>query len=139
MNTLHVPTSGMFCVPTAIELITGEDPHSRIFPSLNRHDGADTLLDPVGGIDMSSARKTLEELGYLVRAYKGKRGLQAMIRDWAKRFPDHTVLVAAAHHCLVLRGGHVYDSWYPLGLPANEHPFATARVKWAALVQRRNT
>ena len=46
--SLHVPTAGMFCVPTAIELITGEDPHSVIFPALNRrHPGRGTLIDEV--------------------------------------------------------------------------------------------
>ena len=64
---LHVATSGMFCVPTAIEIITGRDPQSVIFPAMNRHTRKDELLQEVAGAHMCTARSVLEELGYRSR------------------------------------------------------------------------
>ena len=140
MNGLHAPTLGMFCVPTAIELITGADPQSVIFPALNRVSRRDTLTGDVAGEHMGNARRALEQMGWTVRAYNGKRPLNSLVSTWAKRFPDHTILIAAGgkdeRHCLVLRGGKVYDSWEPHGVPGDFHPFANTKVRWAAIVQR---
>ena len=140
MSELHAPTRGMFCVPTAIEIITGADPESVIFPALNRGRGMRTLTGAVAGEQMSNARRALEEMGWRVREYRGKEPLNSLVSTWAKRFPDHTILIAAGgkdeHHCLVLRNGNVYDSWEPHGKPGEAHPFHNTKVRWAAIVDR---
>lgn len=141
MSGLHAPTRGMFCVPTAIEIITGADPESVIFPALNRGcPGRWTLLQAPSGEHMSNARRALEEMGWRVREYRGKQPLGSLVSTWAKRFPDHTILIAAGgkgeHHCLVLRNGNVYDSWEPHGKPGDVHPYHNTKVRWAALVDR---
>ena len=141
MVTLHMPTAGTFCVPAALEIITGEDPYSVVFPALNRHGGAQSLTEPVAGAHMSAARAALEEMGWIVRGYIGP-ALRATVSSWAARRPQHVVLVATgAHdpHALVLHAGRVHDSWHPAGLPAAEHPFHSARVVWAAIVERTPT
>jgi len=139
MDGLHVPDGGAFCVPTALQLITGEDYETVIFPALNRHGHARTLTGEVAGAHMHVARKVLEELGWTVRAYKGDR-LSSQVQTWAKRFPDRTILIAAGArdegHCMVLKGGKIYDSWYPTGCLPDCHAYSTCKVDWAALVQR---
>jgi hypothetical protein len=135
VNALHVPTAGLFCVPAAVEIITGDDPESVIFPAFNRRTNRSASLHNwIAGTSMGAAADVLEELGYHVRRYKGDR-LRALVRDWAKRFPDRIILVAADRHCLVLHAGKVHDSWEPLGKDAAAHPFHNARVNWAALIQ----
>lgn len=139
---LYLPTSGMYCVPTALEIITGEDPHTVLFPAMNRHQHSNnTLTGDVAGYRMPQARKVLEELGYIVREYKGDR-LGALVRDWAARFPNHTIIASCGgndeHHCIVMRNGKVYDSWEPKGIEASRHPFHNTRVRYAALIQKGN-
>jgi len=141
MSPLHAPTLGMFCVPTAMEIITGADPDSVIFPALNRGClGRWTLLEAPAGEHMSNARRALEEMGWRVREYRGKRPLNSLVSTWAKRFPDHTILIAAggkaAHHCLVLRGGRVYDTLEPHGAPGDVHSFHNTKVRWAAIIDK---
>lgn len=132
----------MFCIPTALEIMTGEDPESVIFPAINRRRRRDNLLDPVAGEPMAVAADVLEELGYHVRKYKGKR-LHALVRDWAQRFPNHVIFVAAGgkgeEHCLVLHEGKAYDSWEPFGKDAAAHPYHNTQVRWAALIQRKES
>jgi hypothetical protein len=132
---LHMPMAGQFCVPAAVEIITGHDPLSVIIPAFNRHGQRDTLLEPGAAENMETARKVLEELGWVVRRHKGNK-LNALVRDWAQRFPGHVILIAAGGHCMVLHDGKVFDSWEPAGKAAILHPFHNARVYWAALIQK---
>lgn len=122
-----------------MEIITGADPESVIFPALNRG-RRDTLIGAVAGEHMTNARRALEEMGWRVREYRGKEPLHSLISTWAKRFPHHTILIAAGgkdeHHCLVLRGGRVYDSWEPHGMSGDTHPYANTKVRWAAVVDK---
>lgn len=129
-----MPTAGTFCVPAALEIITGECPQSVIFPALNRHGGADSLLEAVGGAYMHVARKVLEELGWTVRAHKDVGNHQ--VRSWAKRFPDRVLLIATPTHAMVLHDGRVFDSWEPAGKPAGLHAFANVRVTNVYLVSK---
>lgn len=129
---------GLYCVPTALVAITGKDYESVIWPALNRHGHKPLLNNPVEGATMQAATKTLEELGYTVRKYidKKEKPLRAQVRTWAKRFPNHTILIATDRHCLVLRDGRVFDTYHPHGPAAKDHTYARSIVTWAALVRK---
>lgn len=136
---------GAYCVPSAIQALTGADLVSVIHPSINRHSGDKKrdLLDHVTGEKISVAAAVLNELGYNVRAYKSKPNapLRAHVATWAKRtserWPGRAVLVATRSHVLVVSDGTVYDNHMPLGAAAAAHPYAKTTVIWAALVEKR--
>jgi hypothetical protein len=138
---LYAIPPGLYCVPSALVAITGRDYESVIWPALNRHSGKPYLLGPIDGVYMHAAATALEELGYHVRQYKDKKEkpLRAQVRTWAKRFPDHTILLATDKPCLVARGGRVFDTYHPHGPAAEDHTYARTMVTWAALVQKKES
>lgn len=137
---LHPILPGSWCVPAAIQCLTGADYLSVIHPSLNRHmDKA--LLGLVVEASMQAAEACLKEMGYTVRRYKHRADPHRhQIKTWAarsaERYPGRALLVAAERHCLVIKDGLVYDTWMPHGVAGREHPFNTAVVYWCALVER---
>lgn len=143
---IHPIPPGLYCVPSALCALTGADAASVIVPAINRHSRCADLLEAPAGVNVSHvARAVLEELGYRVRPYKrdaatGK--LSARISTWAKRserWPGRSILITTKgrdRHALVVRGGRIYDNHLPTGAAPGEHPFSTALVDWAALVER---
>jgi len=139
---IHPIYPGAYCVPSAIQALTGADYASVIHPSINRHsDKKRDLLDHVTGEHMSVASAVLDELGYNVRAYKSRPAapLRAHVATWAKRagerWPGRAVLVATRSHALVISDGKVYDNHMPLGAAGDAHPYSKSTVVWAALVE----
>lgn len=141
MTQIHPIKSGAYCVPSAIQALTGADYESVIHPALNRHAHRANILELVGAERMPVAVAVLEELGYAVRRYKGTDSLRAHVTTWAKRalarYPGRALLVATRGHALVVQDGKVYDTAAPFGVPAPTHPYAKSTVVWAALVEKR--
>lgn len=133
---------GGWCVPSAIQCLTGADYASVIHPAINRHSLAAEkygLCSLVTGVHISVARKVLEELGCDVRQAKSLGRHQ--IRTWAKRsaekYPGRVLCVSTAGHMLVIKDGRVYDTFAPAGADGAIHPYARDVVTWCALVKRR--
>lgn len=137
---IHPITPGAFCVPSALQALTGADLTSVIYPALNRHGRRWGLLDQVTGEHMSAAAAVLDELGYRVRHYRGADPLRAHVATWAKRvqarWPGRALLLATRSHALVTKDGSVYDNHVPLGVEGAHHPYARSIVTWAALVEK---
>ena len=135
---IHAITPGAFCVPSALQALTGADLQSVIYPALNRHAKRWGLLDVCAGEQMESAEGVLSELGYNCRMYRGEQ-LRAHVATWARRsaerWPGRALLIATRTHALVVQDGTVYDNHMPLGAPGAQHPFARTTVVWAALVE----
>ena len=137
---LHPIYPGAWCVPSAIQCLTGADYASVIHPAINRHSHAYGLLDPVVGANVSHvAVSVLEEMGYTVRRYR-KDDLSARIETWAQRskqrYPGRALLVQVLRHCLVVKDGRVYDTHTPVGAPGARHPYVKSLVQCCALVER---
>lgn len=144
---LHPILPGGWCVPSAIQCLTGADYESVIHPAINRHATrlrreTPDLLDLVVGTDVEYvARAVLEEMGCDVRQYRGiVIPLHSQIRTWAKysleKYHSRALLVTVRGHALVIKDGRVYDTHAPHGAPGDEHPHARCRVTWCALVER---
>lgn len=135
---------GGWCIPSAIQCLTGADYESVIHPSLNRHSGAAEmrgLLSMVTGVVMNVAVLSLRELGCHVRRYRGD-SLGSHVATWARRsadrYPGRALLIATRSHALVIKDGRVYDNHLPAGAAGEDHPFAKCPVVWCALVERHN-
>lgn len=142
MATLHPILPGAWCVPSALQCLTGADYASVIHPALNRHGHARGLTDMVVGASMTATEATLRELGYAVRqtTISARHQLRWWAARSADRYPGRALLVATAGrdpHALVVQDGRVYDTFTPVGAPGADHPFARAQVRWCALVEKR--
>lgn len=135
---IHSISPGLWCVPAAIQAITGADPESVIQPAINRAERNPDLLGLVTGVRMSVATNVLRELGWNCRRYKGQNPLRAQVRTWARRYTGHIVLISTKEHALVLNAGRVYDSWTPHGEEGDKHPYSHALVHNAWLIQKSN-
>jgi len=150
MSTIYPIPDGYFCVPSALIALTGASPDAVIVPAINRHAKARDLLEAPAGVNVERvAEAVLAELGYTVRRYKrdataGK--LSARVSTWASRslrYPGRPVLITtrgdrkSPGHCLVVCDGQIYDNHIPAGAAPTEHPFSTAIVSYAALVEKR--
>lgn len=136
---LHPILPGAFCVPSAIQCLTGEDYESVIHPAINRHSKAQGLTNMVAEVRVSVIRLVLNELGYNVRAYK--RNDLRRVETWALRskekYPGHALLVVTSSHAVVIKDGKVYDNHIPFGEDGNLHPYARDLVKWEAVIEKR--
>jgi len=130
---------GLFCVPAAIQAITGEDLLSVIVPALNRAQENETLLGTVAGVRSSTYIEALQLMGYVVSRYKDRvdQPLRAQLKTWAKRFPSRPLLVATRGHAMALYEGRVFDTFTPHGAPVTEHPFARDVVVSVLSVRKR--
>jgi hypothetical protein len=138
--TVHPIPEGLYCVPSVLCALTGDDPESVIVPAINRHAGERTLLDAPSGVTMRVAQRVLEERGYRVRPYVGGASgpLRATVATWAersRRWPGRTTLIATNAHALVVADGRVYDNHARFGAPSSDHPFRRRMVVSAFLVE----
>lgn len=136
MTQIYPIPPNLYCVPSVIIALTGEDLLSRVMPALNRAQGNNTLLGTVAGVRTSHFEEALQELGYRVARYK-KPDLRARLTTWAKRYPQLALLVCTRSHALVLHEGRVYDTSTPHGAPAAEHPYAGSIITYAATVRKK--
>lgn len=144
MTRIHSISPGLFCVPAAIQALTGEPLDAVIVPALNRHGGCQHLGDTVAGVSTAiTGRTVLSELGYRVRPYRmnGTAGpLRAHVATWARRslerWPSRPLLITTRTHCLVVLDWVVYDNHMPHGVSGDDHPYAKTTVRWAALVEK---
>lgn len=141
--TVHPILPGAYCVPSALQALTGADYESVIMPALNRAARNSTLLGPVGPAHMSDAYVALRDMGYAVRRYRSDApggALRARLRTWAarssERYPGRAFLVGTCRHALVVADGLVYDTFTPHGGPGAAHPYANDIVVSVALVER---
>ncbi len=140
--TIYPIFPGAYCVPSALQALTGADYESVIMPALNRAARNPTLTGAVGPARLSASYIALRELGYLTRPYRNAASsgpLRARLATWGTRslrYPGRALLVATNTHALVLAAGRVYDTFTPHGAPASEHPFARIIVTSAVLVEK---
>lgn len=136
---MHPIPPGLWCVPSALVAITGEPFDSVIHPALNRHGGKKTLTDMVVASSVPAAIATLQELRYRVLRYTklGRSTVAKFAALSVTRFPGKVFFVHVPEHVLAVKDGRVYDSWTPHGEPGASHPFNTAPVDAAYLVERR--
>lgn len=132
---------GAFCVPSAIQALTGADYEAEIMPALNRAQRALTLLDGVAGVNTPHAIKALGDLGYRVRRAKSEvvrnKQLRTIAELSATRWPGRTLYVTVEGHAVAVADGRVYDTHTPHGARGAEHPFRACRVHFVGLVDRR--
>ena len=137
---IHPIPPGLWCVPSALVALTGDDWESVIQPALNRHAGADTLTGMVVGSTMQAAIATLQERRYKVLRCKtlgqSRRRLDKVATWAATKYPGESFLVALPEHAAALHNGRIYDSWTPHGAPAAEHAFKNASVSDLYLVRK---
>jgi len=137
---MHPIPPGLWCVPSALVAITGDDWQSVIQPALNRHGGASTLTGMVVESTMRAAIATLQERGYKVMRCKtlgpGRRRLDKVAAWAAAKFPGESFLIGAVEHAMAMCDGRIYDSWTPHGAPAAEHAWSTASVLELYLVRK---
>lgn len=130
-----------FCVPSALMALTGANPASVIYPSINRHSKNPSLLDGDGitAVRVSVARAVLAELGYRIRPARDKA--RHTVATWAarsiERWPDKRLMVTTNDHMLVIQRGVVYDNHAPAGMFGERHPFANSIVTSCNLVERK--
>jgi hypothetical protein len=139
MSRVYPITRGLYCVPSAIEAITGAEPYSVILPAIHRHKNDPFLFGEVAGVQLSTMYNVLNELGYTVR--RAKESGRHQLRWWARmsqerRWP-HPVLVSNGTHAMVVFRGRVYDTAQPHGAAGEDHPEARCIITNVAIVVKR--
>lgn len=136
--TMHAIPPGLWCVPSALVAITGDDFETVIHPGLNRHMGREHLLELVTGATMNAAVALLLERGYKVSKYK--RGMHRL-KTWGElsrtKYPGRVFLAHVPQHAVAICDGRVYDSWTPHGAQAEEHPYKNDIASDVWLVQKK--
>lgn len=139
MNSpLYPIPMGLYCVPSALAALTGQDFQSVIFPAINRAQKAASLLDPVTGVYIGDTVRVLREFRYVCRPARNLG--RHKVRTWAvqtlaRNYP-HPMLLGVAGHVVVAYKGRVYDNHRPHGPWGIDHPYAHSVVTYAALVQK---
>lgn len=128
---------GLYCVPSALVALTGEDFESVIFPALNRAQGDTRLTFPVAAVNRDDYLAVLDQLGYVARAARDPQ--RHKVKTWTKRalnraYPN-PLLLRVPGHVVVLWTGRVYDSLAPHGPLAADHPCADQVATHVWLVQ----
>jgi hypothetical protein len=132
---------GAFCVPSALQALTGADYEAEIMPALNRAQRNPTLLDGVAGVNTRCAEAALNDLGYRVRrakreVFRGKK-LGTIAKLSAQRWPGRALYVTVDGHALAVADGRIYDTHTPHGAPGDEHPYRACPVHFVGLVEKR--
>jgi hypothetical protein len=131
---IHKIDPGYFCVPSAIQAITGEDMLSVIMPACNRVSRAMGLQDEVIEVSITHTLKVFQDLGYRILRYK--LGNLGDVGNWRNRFPKSTMLLFTDEHVVVAYNEFVYDNHTPMGKPAASHPFSKTMVRHAYLIRK---
>lgn len=136
---------GLYCVPSAIIALTGAEPHSVVFPALNRVQKSPWMHGPVGGVHIHHTKEALGQMGWNVREHKGT-GMhegRARLKTWALRsggrYKGLRLLVATTDHMLALYDGKVYDCNTPYGGDGAKHAYANDTVRWAAVIEKKES
>jgi hypothetical protein len=139
MATIYPIPPGQYCVPSALACITGAEMFSVILPAIHRHRKDPFLFGEVAGVNLHSAYKVLDELGYTVR--QAKELGRHQLRWWANRSIErgwkHPLLVSNTGHAFVIFEGRVYDTFQPHGPAGEDHPGAQTIITNAAIVIKR--
>ncbi len=134
---IHPVPPGLYCVPSAVCALTGEDPTSVVLPALNRAAHRCSLLADPGPTLVSDALVALAELGYVARRARSTL-VHHRVRWWTERAVKRRyaspLLLAVRRHAVVAWAGLVVDNHVPAGCLPAEHPFGNAVVVDAWLV-----